>query len=167
MVSHLGRIVTGIDIHPAAKIGRRLFIDHGVGVVIGETAEIGDDCTLYQGVTLGGTRPSADQAGQKRHPTLGNNVIVSSGAQMLGPFKVGNGARIGAAAVVLREVPRARRWSATRRAKWPARDPSEVRPAFEPYGITGDIPDPIARALNGLLDEVASLGPVLPVSKRQ
>ncbi len=157
-VAHLGRILTAIDIHPGATIGKRVFIDHGIGVVVGETAEIGDDCTLYQGVTLGGTRPSVEQAGQKRHPTLGNGVIVSSGAQVLGPFKVGDGARIGAAAVVLREVPE----GATMVGN-PARQvarrtaPGEARPAFEPYGVTGDIPDPIARALNALLDEVQSL----------
>ncbi|MGH7115949.1 MAG: serine O-acetyltransferase, partial [Stellaceae bacterium] len=101
-MSHLGRMLTGIEIHPGARIGRRLFIDHGMGVVIGETAEIGDDCTLYQGVTLGGTSLAR---GAKRHPTLGSGVIVGSGAQVLGPFRVGDGARIGAAAVVLREVP--------------------------------------------------------------
>ena len=84
-VSHLGRVLTAIDIHPGAKIGRRLFIDHGIGVVVGETAEIGDDCTIYQGVTLGGTRPSKDQTGHKRHPTIGNHVIIASNAQVLGP----------------------------------------------------------------------------------
>ncbi|MBV9859306.1 MAG: serine O-acetyltransferase [Alphaproteobacteria bacterium] len=157
-VAHLGRMATAIDIHPGAAIGKRLFIDHGVGVVIGETAEIGDDCTLYQGVTLGGTRPSVEQAGQKRHPTLGNCVIVSSGAQVLGPFKVGDGARIGASAVVLREVPE----GATMVGN-PARQVTRRRasdstpPPFEPYGVTGDIPDPIARALNGLVEEVAGL----------
>lgn len=157
-VAHLGRILTAIDIHPGATIGKRLFIDHGIGVVIGETTEIGDDCTFYQGVTLGGTRPSADQAGQKRHPTIGNGVIVSSNAQILGPFKVGDGARIGAAAVVLREVP-----DGATMVGNPARQVArrhrtdEPKPAFEPYGVTGDLPDPIARALNGLLDEVASL----------
>src|SRR5260370_905903 len=104
-VSNVARFLTGIEIHPGATIGRRVFIDHGMGVVVGETAEIGDDCTIYQGVTLGGTRPSADQAGHKRHPTIGDNVIISSNAQVLGPFKVGDGATIGAAAVVLREVP--------------------------------------------------------------
>src|SRR3954451_7299435 len=103
-VSHLARFLTGIEIHPGATLGRRLFIDHGMGVVIGETAEVGDDCTLYHGVTLGGTRPSREQGGQKRHPTIGNNVIVGSGAQVLGPFRVGDGARIGAATVVLKEV---------------------------------------------------------------
>ncbi len=157
-VSHFGRILTGIDIHPGARIGRRLFIDHGVGVVIGETAEIGDDCTLYQGVTLGGTRPSQDQSGQKRHPTLGNNVIVGSGAQVLGPFKVGDGARIGAAAVVLREVPAGATMVGNPARQMPRRSArDEARPEFEPYGVTGEIPDPIARALNGLLGEVATL----------
>src|SRR5712675_2973411 len=101
-VSHLGRVLTGIEIHPGARIGKRVFIDHGMGVVIGETAEVGDDVTLYQGVTLGGT---SLERGHKRHPTLGNGVIVSSGAQILGPFRVGDGARIGAQAVVLSEVP--------------------------------------------------------------
>ncbi|HLB98429.1 MAG TPA: serine O-acetyltransferase EpsC, partial [Acetobacteraceae bacterium] len=94
--SHIARWLTGIEIHPAAKLGRRLVIDHGMGVVIGETAEIGDDCTIYQGVTLGGTRPTKDQTGHKRHPTIGNNVIISSNAQVLGPFKIGDGATIGA-----------------------------------------------------------------------
>jgi len=158
LVSHFGRMVTGIEIHPGARIGRRLFIDHGMGVVIGETTEIGDDCTLYSGVTLGGTRPSADQSGQKRHPTLGNNVIVGSGAQVLGPFRVGDGARIGAAAVVLHEVPPGATMvgnPARQVARRSAAD--EARPQFEPYGVTGEIPDPVARALNGLLDEVASL----------
>src|SRR6266481_544946 len=97
--SHVGRMLTGIEIHPGAKIGMRLFIDHGMGVVIG------DDCTLYHGVTLGGTRPSREQGGQKRHPTIGDDVIVGSGAQVLGPIRVGDGARIGSAAVVVKEVP--------------------------------------------------------------
>ena len=100
-VSQWSRFWTGIEIHPGAEIGRRLVIDHGMGIVIGETAEIGDDCLLYQGVTLGGT--GKDQG--KRHPTLGNNVMVGSGARVLGPFKVGDNARIAAGAVVLREVP--------------------------------------------------------------
>ena len=100
-VSQHARKKTGIEIHPGATIGRRLVIDHGMGIVIGETAEIGDDCLLYQGVTLGGT--GKEQG--KRHPTLGNNVMVGSGARVLGPFKVGDNARIAAGAVVLREVP--------------------------------------------------------------
>ncbi|HEX3537307.1 MAG TPA: serine O-acetyltransferase [Stellaceae bacterium] len=157
-VSHLGRILTAIDIHPGAKIGRRLFIDHGIGVVVGETAEIGDDCTIYQGVTLGGTRPSADQAGHKRHPTIGNNVIISSNAQVLGPFKVGDGATIGAQAVVLKEVPPGATMVGNPARQITRRQPGEARPAFAPYGISGeDIPDPVARALGGLLDEIAML----------
>lgn len=99
--SNWSRFWTGIEIHPGATIGKRLFIDHGTGVVIGETTEIGDDCTLYQGVTLGGT--GKDEG--KRHPTLGNNVMVSSGAKVLGPFKVGDNVKIGAGSVVLKEVP--------------------------------------------------------------
>ena len=101
LISQLSRHLTGIEIHPGAKIGRRLVIDHGSGIVIGETAEIGDDCLLYQGVTLGGT--GKDQG--KRHPTLGNNVMVGSGAKVLGPLTVGDNARIAAGAVVLRAVP--------------------------------------------------------------
>lgn len=99
--SQIARHVTGIEIHPGAQIGRRLVIDHGMGVVIGETAEIGDDCLIYHGVTLGGT--GKDQG--KRHPTIGNNVLISCGAKVLGPFKVGDNARIAANAVVLSEVP--------------------------------------------------------------
>ena len=102
MVSHLSRMLTGIEIHPGATIGRRVFIDHGFGVVIGETAEIGDDCTIYQGVTLGGTRL---YKGAKRHPTLGKGVVVGAGAQVLGGFTVGDGARIGSNAVVVKPVP--------------------------------------------------------------
>jgi len=100
-ISQWSKFCTGVEIHPAATIGRRLVIDHGTGIVIGATAEIGDDCLLYQGVTLGGT--GKDQG--KRHPTLGNNVMVGSGAKVLGPFRVGNNARIAANSVVLREVP--------------------------------------------------------------
>ena len=157
-VSHLGRCATGIEIYPGARIGERLFIDHGMGVVIGETAEIGNDCTLYQDVTLGGT---SLERGQKRHPTLGNDVIVSAGAQVLGPFRVGDGARIGAQAVVLKEVPDGATMvgiPARPVGREPGRDaPHPPEPIFAPYGFTGEIPDPIARALNALLDEVTSL----------
>ena len=100
-VSQWSRFWTGIEIHPGAKLGRRLVIDHGMGIVIGETAEVGDDCLIYHGVTLGGT--GKDQG--KRHPTIGNNVLISCGAKVLGPFKVGDNARIAANAVVLSEVP--------------------------------------------------------------
>src|SRR5712692_3978233 len=156
-VSHLGRLFTGIEIHPGARIGRRFFIDHGMGVVIGETAEIGDDVTLYQGVTLGGT---ALHHG-KRHPTLADGVIVGSGAQILGGFTVGRDARVGANAVVLAEVP-----PGATVVGIPAKPVGGPRPVeaartvseFLPYGTPCDeIPDPVARVLNGLLDEVQSL----------
>ena len=162
-LSHIGRMLTGIEIHPGARIGRRVFIDHGMGVVIGETAEIGDDCTLYHGVTLGGRAPRRGEQGQKRHPTLGNDVIVGSGAQILGPFRVGNGARIGAGSVVVREVPEGATMVGSPARPVGAR-PLDARPAeprsepeFLPYGIDPDIPDPIARVLDGLLDEVTRL----------
>jgi serine O-acetyltransferase len=157
LVSHLGRLLTGIEIHPGARIGRRLFIDHGMGVVIGETAEIGDDVTLYQGVTLGGTSLHKG----KRHPTLADGVIVGSGAQILGGFTVGRDARVGANAVVLAEVP-----PGATVVGIPAKPIGAPRPQeaartlseFLPYGTPCDeIPDPVARALSGLLDEVQSL----------
>ena len=100
-ISHIGRWLTGIEIHPGATLGRRFFIDHGMGVVIGETAVIGDDCTLYHGVTLGGTSWSKG----KRHPTLYNGVVVGAGAKVLGPIEIGEGARIGSNSVVLKSVP--------------------------------------------------------------
>lgn len=101
IISQTARFLTGIEIHPGATIGKRCFIDHGMAVVIGETAEIGDDVTIYQAVTLGGTGKETG----KRHPTIGNNVVISSGAKVLGPFKVGNHSKIGAGSVVLKEVP--------------------------------------------------------------
>ena len=108
IISQFSRFMTGIEIHPKAKIGKNLFIDHGMGVVIGETSEIGENVTIYQGVTLGGIMPSIEsdlQRNQKRHPTIGNNVIIGSGAQILGAIKVGDNARIGANSVVSRDVP--------------------------------------------------------------
>lgn len=99
-ISQFGRFLTGIEIHPGAKIGKRLFIDHGMGIVIGETAEIGDDCTIYHGVTLGGTGKDI----LKRHPTIGNNVMVGAGAKLLGPINVGDNVKIGAGAVVLKDI---------------------------------------------------------------
>ncbi len=156
LVSHFGRFVTGIDIHPGASIGRRLFIDHGSGVVIGETAIIADDVTIYQDVTLGGVAPSVDAAAQvnrKRHPTLANNVIVGAGAQVLGPITVEEGARVGANAVVVRDVP-----AGASVVGIPAR---VVAPRgnkdFVAYGTHQDMPDPVARALEGLLDQVSRL----------
>jgi len=157
-LSHLGRLATGIEIHPGARIGRRLFIDHGMGIVIGETAEIGDDVTLYQDVTLGGIAPSVDSAAQvdrKRHPTLRDGSIVGSGAQVLGPITVGEGARVGANAVVVRDVA-----AGTTVVGIPAKvmmRRGEGR-EFLAYGTpTGDVPDPVARAIDGLLDQVSTL----------
>ena len=154
-LSHVGRILTGIEIHPGARIGRRLFIDHGMGVVIGQTAEIGDDVTLYQGVTLGGT---ALHHG-KRHPTLENGVIVGSGAQVLGGFTVGAGARVGANAVVLAPVPAGVTVVGIPAKPAGPRHPEAVQEErFLPYGTPCDeIPDPVARALGGLAEEVAAL----------
>jgi len=157
-VSHLGRVLTGIDIHPGAVIGRRLFIDHGMGLVVGETAEIGDDVTLYQGVTLGGVAPSVDSAAQvhrKRHPTLRSGVIVGSGAQVLGPITVGEGARVGANAVAVADVP-----PGVTVVGIPAKVvmPRAQTREFRAYGTpTGEIPDPVARAIDGLLDQVSRL----------
>jgi serine O-acetyltransferase len=155
-VSHLGRMLTGIEIHPGATIGRRVFIDHGMGVVIGETAEVGDDCTIYQGVTLGGTSLSK---GAKRHPTLGRGVIVGANSQVLGGFVVGDGARIGSGAVVVKPVPPgatavgnpARIIQAEAEA---AREAAAARMGFSAYGLTqGD--DPVAMALKGLIDNAS------------
>lgn len=156
-ISYVGRMLTGIEIHPGATIGRRLFIDHGVGVVIGETAEIGDDVTLYQGVTLGGTSLNRG----KRHPTLEDGVIVGAGAKVLGGFTVGRDARIGANAVVLAEVAaKATMVGIPARAIGALMSTQPVS-EFLPYGTPCDgcdeIPDPVARALNGLLDEVHAL----------
>jgi serine O-acetyltransferase len=150
-VSQLARWLTGIEIHPAAKVGRRVFIDHGMGVVVGETAEIGDECTIYQGVTLGGTSLAK---GAKRHPTLGRGVIVSAGAKVLGSFTVGDGARVGANAVVLQPVP-----AGATAVGIPARivvrdDKAAAKPAFTAYGLVpGD--DPVSLAMKGLIDNAA------------
>lgn len=153
-VSSLGRILTGIEIHPGAIIGRRLFIDHGMGVVIGETAEIGDDVTLYQGVTLGGTTLNRG----KRHPTLADGVIVGAGAKILGSFTVGKNARVGANAVVLAEVPAQATMVGIPAKPLGERTTGGPVSEFLPYGTPCDeIPDPVARALGGLLDEVQAL----------
>ncbi|WP_448205785.1 serine O-acetyltransferase [Azospirillum sp. sgz302134] len=153
VLSQLSRALTGIEIHPGATIGRRFFIDHGMGVVIGETAEIGDDVMLYHGVTLGGT---ALHQG-KRHPTLEDGVIIGAGAKVLGAITIGQGARVGANAVVVADVaPGIAVVGIPAKAVVP-RDRSETQ-KFMPYGTPcGDIPDPVARALNGLLDQVSSL----------
>ena len=156
MVSHLARWLTGIEIHPAAQIGRRFFIDHGMGVVIGETAVIGDDCTLYHGVTLGGT---SWQKG-KRHPTLHDGVVVGAGAKVLGPITVAHGARVGSNAVVVKSVPPGSTVvGVPGRLIEPARQPPDTthrekmasKMGFDAYGSTQDMPDPVANAINTML----------------
>ena len=153
-VSHVGRMVTGIEIHPGARIGRRLFIDHGMGVVIGETSVIGDDVTLYLQVTLGGVTWSPG----KRHPTVGDGVVVGAGAQVLGPITVGRDARIGANAVVLKDVPPgATMVGIPARAAGPAPAKAEAS-SFDAYGTPSpDIADPTTRTVDKLLSEVRTL----------
>lgn len=157
-ISHLSRWLTGIEIHPGARFGRRVFLDHGMGVVIGETAVVGDDCTIYQGVTLGGTSLTR---GAKRHPTLERGVIVGAGAKVLGAFTVGEGARIGSNAVVVRAVPA----GATALGN-PARtllkeddtrrEQAAHKMGFSAYGITADGDDPLTKALHALIDTTAA-----------
>ena len=159
-ISQLGRFLTGIEIHPGAVIGSEFFIDHGMGVVIGETAIIGERVTLYHDVTLGGVAPSIDsdsQRNQKRHPTLEDDVIVGSGAQILGPVTVGRCARVGANAVVTKDVPQGVTVVGIPGRAIP-RSTDNAGAEFSPYGTPiGDIPDPIARALEGLMDQVITL----------
>jgi serine O-acetyltransferase len=153
-VSHLSRFLTGIEIHPGAKIGRRVFIDHGMGVVIGETAELGDECTLYHGVTLGGTTWNKG----KRHPTLGRGVVVGAGAKLLGPIVVGDGARVGSNAVVVKDVPRGAtavgipaRIILDEQDK--TREEKAAKLGFSAYAVTAKAEDdPLAKAVEGLLD---------------
>jgi serine O-acetyltransferase len=144
--SHWARFFTGIEIHPGATIGRRVFIDHGMGVVIGETAEIGDDCTLYHGVTLGGVSWNKG----KRHPTLGKGVVVGAGAKILGPFVVGDGAKVGSNSVVVKPVP-----AGATVVGIPARvvehgAPEGARMAFDAYAVSADLDDPLNKALLAL-----------------
>lgn len=147
LLSHINRFLTGIEIHPGASIGRRFFIDHGMGVVIGETTEIGDDVLLYQGVVLGGTTLEK----RKRHPTVGNNVVVGAGATLLGPITVGDGARIGAGSVVVQSVP-----PGTTVVGVPGRAVAEGRrPALDLEH--GKLPDPVSEALEHVLEEQAQL----------
>ena len=159
-VSQLARFLTGIEIHPSAVVGERLFIDHGMGVVIGSTAIVGDDVTLYQGVTLGGT---SLERGMKRHPTLGNNVIVGAGAHILGPITVNDGARVGANAVVLRDVP-----AGASMIGVPARPVQDAgAPAtrdFLAYGTPcSESADPMACLVAALTDQVRTLNERLKV----
>ena len=155
-LAHWSRWLTGIEIHPGANIGRRVFIDHGMGIVVGETAEIGDDCTLYHGVTLGGTSWNKG----KRHPTLGRAVVVGAGAKILGPLLIGNGAKIGSNAVVVRDVP-----PGATAVGIPARivtgedavrrEEKAARIGFSAYGISADMNDPMVQAIHALLDHAA------------
>ena len=156
-LAHWGRWLTGIEIHPGATIGRRVFIDHGMGIVIGETAEIGDDCTLYHGVTLGGTSWKAG----KRHPTLGRGVVIGAGAKVLGPILVGDGAKIGSNAVVVRDVP-----ADSTAVGIPARilvgdealrrEDHAARLGFSAYAIASDMNDPMVQAIHRLIDHAAA-----------
>ncbi|MDD2728823.1 serine O-acetyltransferase [Malikia sp.] len=155
-ISHLARFLTGIEIHPGARLGARVFIDHGMGVVIGETAEIGDGCTIYHGVTLGGT---SLYKGAKRHPTLGRDVVVGAGAKVLGGFTVGDGAKVGSNAVVTKPVPAgatavgnpARIIQAEADAK---REEAASKMGFSAYGVTQN-DDPLSQAMRGLIDNAA------------
>lgn len=156
-ISHIARGLTGIEIHPGATIGRRVFIDHGFGVVIGETAEVGDDCTIYQGVTLGGTSLGR---GVKRHPTLANGAIIGAGAKVLGSFTVGEKAKVGSNAVVVKEVP-AGATAVGNPARIIEKDSMSGREdaaarIFAAYGITPNGDDPLYKALHGLIDNAAA-----------
>jgi serine O-acetyltransferase len=156
-ISHWGRFLTGIEIHPGATIGRRVFIDHGMGIVIGETAEIGDDCTLYHGVTLGGTSWNKG----KRHPTLGRGVVIGAGAKVLGPILVGDRAKIGSNAVVVRDVPAgatavgipARVLLGDEAAR---REDQAAKMGFSAYAIAADMNDPMVQAIHRLIDHAAA-----------
>ena len=161
MLSHFGRFITGIEIHPGANIGRRFFIDHGMGVVIGETAEIGDDCTLYHGVTLGGTTWNKG----KRHPTLRNGVVIGAGAKVLGPITIGENARVGSNAVVVKDVPDGatvvgipgRIAGSETAAHNTEREETARRIGFDAYGQVKDLNDPLAQAVDALLDHARGL----------
>ncbi|MDH4456782.1 MAG: serine O-acetyltransferase [Candidatus Methylopumilus sp.] len=156
-ISHIGRFLTGIEIHPGANIGRRVFIDHGMGVVIGETAVIGDDCTLYHGVTLGGTSWNKG----KRHPTLEQGVVIGAGAKVLGPIIIGKGAKIGSNAVVVKDVPE----NATavgiparilEQETSKQRDKMAEKIGFSAYAVSDNANDPMTKAIHALLDHAAA-----------
>lgn len=149
LISHIGRWLTGIEIHPGATIGQRFFIDHGMGVVIGETAEIGDDCTLYHGVTLGGTSWNKG----KRHPTLGKGVVVGAGAKILGPLTVGDGARVGSNAVVVKDVPSGATVIGIPARVVEGRDTTAGR--FAAYAVANGMNDPVVKAVHELIDHCA------------
>ena len=168
VIAHWARWFTGVEIHPGAVIGRRVFIDHGMGVVIGETAEIGDDCTLYHGVTLGGTSWNKG----KRHPTLMSGVVVGAGAKILGPITLGQGAKIGSNAVVVKDVPegatvvgipgRILDQDGERRRREQAE-----KLGFSAYAISADMNDPMVKAMHGLIDHAARVDEQLAVLAAQ
>ena len=150
LISHLGRFLTGIEIHPGAQIGRRFFIDHGMGVVIGETAEIGDDCTFYHGVTLGGTSWNKG----KRHPTLGNGVVLGAGAKVLGPITIGDGARVGSNAVVVKSVPPGA--TAIGIPAHIVEKEAGGKAGFSAYAVGADTNDPLVKAIHELINHSVS-----------
>lgn len=149
LVSHFARWITGIEVHPGATIGRRLFIDHGMGVVIGETAEIGDDCTLYHGVTLGGTSWNKG----KRHPTLGNHVVIGAGAKVLGPITVSNNARIGSNSVVVKDVQPGATMVGIPAHAVGSDEYKRANGRFDAYGHQASADDPVAVAIHGLCQQ--------------
>ncbi len=169
--AHFTRFITGIEIHPGAKIGRRFFIDHGMGIVIGETSEIGDDCSLYHGVTLGGT---TWQKG-KRHPTLESNVVIGAGAKILGPITIATGARIGCNAVVVKDVPPGATvvgvpghvvMKTNGDEKSAQREAMAKKIGFEAYAERKDMPDPIQNALDSILDHMHKVDEELEALKK-
>lgn len=173
--SHLGRFLTGVEIHPGAHIGKRFFIDHGMGIVIGETAEIGDDCSIYHGVTLGGTTWKKG----KRHPTLENGVIIGAGAKVLGPITLGDESRVGSNAVVVKDVPAGATvvgipgHIVTSKKTGAAGDKEAQREAmakkigFDAYGASKDMPDPIQNALDSMLDHMHKVDKELTELRKQ
>ena len=160
-ISMLARWITGIEIHPGAVIGRRFFIDHGMGVVIGETAQIGDDCTLYHGVTLGGTTWKKG----KRHPTLGNNVVIGAGAKILGPIALGDNVRVGSNSVVVKSVDNAQTVVGV-----PARvlkDSKTQTDHFESYAVGTDVDDPTVKAINSILSHIHDMDEQLNIVSKK
>ncbi len=166
--AHISRFLTGIEIHPGATVGRRFFIDHGMGVVIGETTEIGDDCTLYHGVTLGGTSWHKG----KRHPTLGKGVVIGAGAKVLGPITIGDGAKIGSNAVVVRDVPAGATAVGNpariiQSEKDQQREETASKMGFSAYAITKNMDDPLVKAIHGLLDHAVETDRRLDALRRK
>jgi len=158
-IAHIGKMLTAIEIHPGARIGRRFVIDHGTGIVIGETSEIGDDVTLYHDVTLGGISPSEDsaaQVGRKRHPTLGDGAIIGSGAAVLGPITIGAGSRVGANSVVTKSIP-ANVTAVGMPAKVLMPKDRSAHQKFQAYGTPTDGPDPVVQTIDELRREITRL----------